>query len=362
MFARLTSLAEHRREIDALEAAWHDELAEYHHSDEWRADNFASSASALGSACRMDPGVAQGHVNLARKLEKLPDIADAFRCGEISARHAAVVASAYTTARAAELSTVENRIADIARTETPSVLGQVVRRFTDAIDGDGGADAEEAKHKRRRLHASRSIDDMLNVNGLFDPEAADIIEKAIEAELQRDHRADDDRDMGQRRADAFTNVLRQSLNQGELGTEHGAAPHVTYIVHADEHPGSTPELIDLIRTDRRTYGHVSTTTLERIMCDCNLTRVVMSGRSEILDVGRATRTATGAQWKALVIRDGHCQAPGCRQPPNRCEAHHRTPWGPPHHGKTDLDNLELLCWHHHREKHKHGHDAQARAA
>jgi hypothetical protein len=142
----------------------------------------------------MDSGVAHAHVNLARKLEKLPDIADAFRAGEISERHAAVVAGAYTTARSAELSTVENRIADVARTETPSVLGQVVRRFTNAIDGDGGAESEATKHKRRRLHASRSIDDMLNVNGPFDPESADIIEKAIEAQLQRDHRANDDRD------------------------------------------------------------------------------------------------------------------------------------------------------------------------
>jgi hypothetical protein len=105
---------------------------------------------------------------------------------------------------------------------------------------------------------------------------------------------------------------------------------------------------------------LSDASRERIMCDCNLTRIIMYGPSEVLDVGRTTRTATPAQWKALVLRDGHCQHPGCRQPPRRCQAHHKRHWAPPYYGTTDLDNLELLCTFHHREHHKH--DARARAA
>src|SRR5438445_13297 len=95
MFALLSSLAERRRELDALEAQWLAEVAEYHRSEEWRAESFASAASALSAACRMDKGVAQAHVHLARKLEQLPEVAEAFRCGEISARHAMVIAIAF---------------------------------------------------------------------------------------------------------------------------------------------------------------------------------------------------------------------------------------------------------------------------
>ena len=90
---------------------------------------------------------------------------------------------------------------------------------------------------RRRYHGSRSIDDMLNVNALYDPESADIHEKAIEAELERDQRADDERTPAQRRADAVTNLFRQSLNRGEVGTSHGAVPHVTYVVHIEPEQG-----------------------------------------------------------------------------------------------------------------------------
>lgn len=359
MFALLAALAERRSELDALEAEWLEDVAEYHRSEEWRAESYASAASALGSACRMDTGVAHGHVNLARKLEKMPAVADAFRCGEISARHATVVANAFTPARAAKLSTVEELLAELGTKHTPKVLGVAVQRLTDAIDGDGGAASEEARHARRRYHGSRSLDNMLNVNALYDPESADIHEKAIDAELERDYRADDNRTIGQRRADAVTNLFRQSLDCGMIGTSRAVRPHITYVVHADEHSGATPELIDLIRSERQRSGHLSAATLERIMCDCDITRVVMAGTSEILDVGRATRTATAAQWKALVLRDGHCQAPGCNQPPERCQAHHLRPWGPPSYGRTDLDNLRLFCQHHHREEHKHG--AQPRA-
>jgi hypothetical protein len=62
---------------------------------------------------------------------------------------------------------------------------------------------------------------MLNVNALFDPESADIHEAAINAELQRDHRPNDDRTMGQRRADALTNLMR---NRSTTATSAPPAP------------------------------------------------------------------------------------------------------------------------------------------
>jgi len=286
--------------------------------------------------------------------------ADAWRCGEISGRHATVIANAFTPARAAELSGIEDRLVAVARTETPKVLGGVVGRFTDAIDGDGGAESEAARYKRRRYHGSRGLDDMYNVNALFDPESADIHEKAIKAELERDQRANDPRTMSQRKADAVTNLFRQSLNSGLVGTSRAAVPHVTYIVHLDANTTEEAALINLLRAERQHHGRLSASTLERIQCDCDVTRIIMTGVSEILDVGRATRTVSSAQWKALVARDRHCQGKGCTQPPERCQAHHKTPWAAPYDGRTDLENLELRCWHCHRDQHKH--DAQPRAA
>ena len=58
------------------------------------------------------------------------------------------------------------------------------------------------------------------------------------------------------------------------------------------------------------------------------------------------RLATAAIWKALVVRDRHCRFPRCTRPPIMCHAHHITHWIDG--GATSLDNLLLLCGHHHR--------------
>ena len=47
-------------------------------------------------------------------------------------------------------------------------------------------------------------------------------------------------------------------------------------------------------------------TLRRYTCDCTISQVVLGPNSEILDLGRASRTATAARRRALFIRYGGC--------------------------------------------------------
>ena len=70
----------------------------------------------------------------------------------------------------------------------------------------------------------------------------------------------------------------------------------------------------------------------------------------LLDVGRKTRVIHPALRRALQHRDGSCRFPGCRQ--QRCDAHHVEHWA--EGGKTELDNLLLLCRYHHRRLHEGG--------
>ncbi|UDF22621.1 HNH endonuclease signature motif containing protein, partial [Rhodococcus qingshengii] len=55
------------------------------------------------------------------------------------------------------------------------------------------------------------------------------------------------------------------------------------------------------------------------------------------------------QRRALAVRDGGCAFPGCGTPSGWCDAHHIVHWNDG--GPTDLDNLVLLCGHHHRTLH-----------
>jgi len=357
MFPSLESLVKLRKDLDAGEAAWLREVAAYDRSYDWRSDGYFSAASALRHACHLSQGVARAHVELARKVEQLPEVAAAFGDGEISARHATVIADAYTPERAAAIGEVESALVDYARETTPQDLGRVVRYVTDALDGDDGAAADEMEYERRALYLARTLRGALDLKANCDAYSAEFIETALNAEMARDLQAHDSRRTSQRRLDALVNICRRDLDRGDSGESHGVRPHVSAVIHLYETAGPGPDLVARARAERHYNGRLSRTMVELLACDCDVSRVIVAGRSEILDVGRATATATTAQWKALVIRDGHCQAPGCNRPPSDCQAHHIRHWT--RGGPTDLENLRLLCWHHHRQQHIH--DAQTRA-
>jgi hypothetical protein len=98
-------------------------------------------------------------------------------------------------------------------------------------------------------------------------------------------------------------------------------------------------------------GTVGATTVQRYSCDSNLTRIVLDGASEVLDVGRTRRTATPAQRRALRVRDGGCVWPGCDRPASWTVPHHKEQWSRDH-GPTNIRNLLSICHRHHRMLHE----------
>jgi hypothetical protein len=73
-------------------------------------------------------------------------------------------------------------------------------------------------------------------------------------------------------------------------------------------------------------------------------------------LGRNRRLATPAQIAALTVRDGEgCQFPGCTHT-RHLHAHHVRSWL--HGGRTDVDNLILICSFHHALIHDHGYRIQ----
>ena len=85
-------------------------------------------------------------------------------------------------------------------------------------------------------------------------------------------------------------------------------------------------------------------TAQRHACDSPLLGAILDKHGKVLALGRSRRLVSRAQRRALLIRDRMCQYPGCHST-RHLKAHHVVPWilG----GRTDLDNLILLCqWHH----------------
>jgi hypothetical protein len=356
--ATLAQLAEERRALDAAEAEWLTRVAAYHRAGRAEADGYASTAAALRVSCRMTHGTAHGHVELARKLRELPAMAGAFAAGEISRAHAKVIADAHTPERATAIAEIEDVLVTTAKRVHPRDLLRVVRHATDALDGDSGAAADAGDFALRRLHVSTTIGGIAVLDGRLAADQAEIVLTALDAELERDRSSNETRNPAQRRADALVSLCRRALDRGDVGGSRRVRPHVTVVVDLERLNG-TATLISDARIEASHIGRLSKGTLDRIACDCGVSRVIMAGPSEIIDVGRATRTISPALWKALVARDRHCTHPGCDRPPGWCEVHHEKPWN--EGGTTDPANCRLLCRHHHSAHHSAHHRARARA-
>ena len=92
-------------------------------------------------------------------------------------------------------------------------------------------------------------------------------------------------------------------------------------------------------------------TVRRIACDSSLIHITQDEAGNPLDIGRKTRAVPSAMRRALRSRDGGCRFPGCSHR-RFVDAHHIRHWADG--GDTSIDNLLLLCRHHHRLVHEGG--------
>ncbi|WP_159096347.1 HNH endonuclease signature motif containing protein [Miniimonas sp. S16] len=90
--------------------------------------------------------------------------------------------------------------------------------------------------------------------------------------------------------------------------------------------------------------------LDVVACDAMWQRVVLDAEGVPLDVGQTERTYTRDLRRAVLVRDRHCQWPGCVLRAAWCEVHHVIEWN--QGGDTSLVNAVTLCREHHHRVHR----------
>jgi hypothetical protein len=259
---------------------------------------------------------------------ELPQTQQALRDGEIGFHHAAVIARSAAELGAEKVMPVEQTLVEAARKLDPSRLRLVTRHLRHCVDPDGALGAANDDHDHRWLHVSQTYEGMFILDGKLDAEGGALVRAAIDA-LDRPAPGDG-RTAAQRRADALVELATRQLQGGELPAVGGQRPHLTITATAE--------------TLRRRPGAPAG--------EMSWAGPVVGAGGEPLDVGRTVRTIPPAIRRALVVRDGGCRFPGCDRPPEWTNAHHLEHWADG--GETRLDNLVLLCRHHHRAVHEHG--------
>jgi uncharacterized protein DUF222/HNH endonuclease len=380
-----------RRLLDRLEGQWLRELAAVDGRGAAGADQGTvapSTAAWLRGRLRAGGATASGWVRTARALFRGPlaGTGRALAAGELSVAHAAALAAGTQDLPTATAAEAEPVLLELAGRLDPPQLRKVVAHLGEVADPDGTDARLQRQHERRGLWASPTLEGMVAVDGLLEPEAGETLLAALEP-LACPTAAEDDRSGAQRRADALTELARRALEGGRLPQTGGVRPQVTVTVDLARllgHPG-------LPGAEGDWTGPLPAETARRLACDSAVTRAVVTRRHdhpagdgtaagdgnpigdlagrlrtaiallppalggappEPLELGRTTRVISATQRRALAIRDGGCRFPGCDRPVAWCDAHHLRHWL--HGGPTDLANLVLLCRAHHRAVHEGG--------
>jgi hypothetical protein len=187
-------------------------------------------------------------------------------------------------------------------------------------------------------------------NGDSDTEASDTEVSDTEGSscAADDHPVIDARTAEQKLLDAVITLIELAAASPAASRLNGAAPTVNVHVTLDDlQTGHGARWID------GSTEPIPISTINQLRCDGDTITTLFGHHGEVLQHGKTRRLATRRQRRALAARDGGCVIPGCTVPPSRCQAHHVTPWVSENFlpGRTDLNNLALLCPFHHSTIH-----------
>src|SRR5712692_2887953 len=326
-------LVELRQVGDLIELEFSDLASEFDSTDEYDLQGFDSAISWIKEICHMSGGAAADRVCAGHQLQRLSQSEDAVLEGRIGFAHFVLLAR---TAAA-----IGGRFDETRLLQKASELS--VKRFRNsclharhAANPEGFVNEEKEGVEARSLTLTTAEDGVVLVQGILDKVGGAALRTALEPLAKRAGKGDH-RKLDRRLGDALVDLSMHAL-------DNGLVPQRTHL----QVTSSLETLLGLSEApaaEMESSLPISAKAVERLACDCSVTRILLDSDSTVIDVGRAKRVVSGPQSKALKVRDRGCIWPGCDRPATWTSAHHVVHWI--HGGATDLSNLFLLCYRHH---------------
>jgi len=282
--ARLARLVELRALQERLDAEVLRAVGDCDALDAWEID-FVGAVSWLASKTGLVRGAAARLVRTARFVRRHSRTAKALDAGDVSVPHVEMLAAA--AHRRDELyEEHETVLLDAAATVEVQDFPRVTRRWISLADDELARRDASFAFDRRGFTLSPTTGGSA-LGGFLDPEASVTVTTTLD-ELQPPDGSADTRSVAQRRADALV-LLCERARGGKLPTSRPIAG--AEVVVSDD-VLARHSLIELgaPQCEIEGFGPIPRATAERMLCDCAVGRVVMRGRSQILDLGRRTRT------------------------------------------------------------------------
>ena len=227
----------------------------------------------------------------------------------------------------------------------PKPFADFARAVALTCDPDGTPDQPNPSDRvELTLGARNPSTGMTRFAGQLDDEGVEVLGQAIDGLATPHPAADgtpDPRSAPTRRGQALKEVLHRYLNHGDAPVQGGERPHVTV----------TMDFEDLKRNLGAAVlehgGPISAAQARMLACDAKIIPAVMGSKTQVLDVGTASRLFPAAIRRAITLRDRGCAWPGCDRPPAWCDCHHVQHWTLG--GPSSSRNGGLLCRPHHSQ-------------
>ena len=354
----------------------------------------STTASWLRGEQHLTDGAARAAVGLATALrDDLPALGDLLAHGQVTVEHTAAVVAGVRGLDRDTVRDAEQGLCDLARLTDPVDVRKRLRDKAAAVDDRIARQAARRARERMGLRLN-DVGPHTAVDGTLAGDDGATVRLAMALAVEADRQDGDARGKAARQADVLVGWARDYLAH-----RHGAGDSLAddartvrthlHVLCRPEQLAARPctgtvgaRLADLLRRDLAgeppaaagivgDADPLSRGALRRLACDATLDLVALHSRglhacadssagslcthlADPLSVGRSTRTVTGRQFRALVVRDGTCVVKGCHRRPAECAAHHVLHWADG--GTTDLGNLVLLCHQHHHDHHDRGLD------
>lgn len=328
--ARERRIEELQRQINRLQAEIIELTAAAEADRSFAFTGAVTTADWLVAATNVTARTARSWVRVARKLEDLPDVANALRAGDVGVEQVAALVRFVETdepvhVRRDYFATPADELAEVARFNRTMPPERVRDRRFD------------------RYHHGRYSDNglMYEYEGALPAADGAVLDKAVRRLAARDrideHGAYKLADHAQ--ADAMVEMASQALGR------ESDPDRATVVVHVDAAALASPDRAGRLEEDAVVPVH----SVRRMLCDGRAQLQLDGPKGAPVGVGRVQRTVPPWLQRMVRDRDRTCRFPGCARR-RWVHSHHMTRWADG--GATDLDNLITLCGFHHRVLHE----------
>jgi len=368
-------------------------------SGAWVEQGARNPQASVRSQTGCSKALANSEVMLSRALPDIPAMAAGYASGTVSREHMMIVARALRRPGCLEsIGDFDAQFAAYAAQFRPEEFQKLVTRWVDMVDATTQAAEHADKALGAYLKVSTTIDGMVAVDGMLDPETGASLQAALhsirirhakardkaESALAHERNAEQldltdststqtpgqrligdsapQQSFSQRNVAALAELINLAMGNDNAPSVTDGLPTQITVTMSLEALQADLDDVDADQSAEQSAGNrerriIPAAAARRMACDAGIIPAVLGGNGEILNLGRAVRTVTPAQRRAIEIRDQHCRYPDCDHPVQH--VHHIIFWA--NGGNSDMANLVGLCNFHHHTVHDYGHKLEGNA-